>query len=113
RGALPRYPRNCASFAAPAFGAATAELDGRPGLDIFVANGARECYYPNAILLGGNYGTFTLGEPFPNAPASGARDTNTAVAVALGDVDGDGHIDALVAADESAVDELWLGHGDG
>ncbi|MCW5844364.1 MAG: VCBS repeat-containing protein [Caldilinea sp.] len=113
RGALPRYPRNCASFAAPAFGVATAALDSRPGLDILVANGVKECYYPNAVLLSANYGTFTLADPFPNAPAPGARDTNTAVAVALGDIDGDGHADAFVVEDESASDELWLGHGDG
>src|SRR5690606_27248172 len=113
RGALPRYPRNCASFAAPAFGVATAELDSRSGLDIIAANGTKECYYPNTVLLSANNGAFTLADPLPDAPVPSARDSNTSVAVALGDIDGDGFIDALVAADEAPADELWLGRGDG
>ena len=113
RGALPRYPRNCASFAAPAFGVATAELDSRSGLDIIAANGTKECYYPNTVLLSANNGTFSLADPLPDAPVPSARDSNTSVAVALGDIDGDGFIDALVAADEAPADELWLGRGDG
>ncbi len=76
----------------PANDVALADFDGDGFLDAFVANGAFYNYQPNLIWFGDGRGGFV---------DSGLRLANperaTSEAVAVGDLDGDGHLDAFAA----------------
>ncbi|MEG4330246.1 FG-GAP-like repeat-containing protein, partial [Microcoleus sp. herbarium5] len=57
----------------------------------------------NQVWLGKGDGTFSPGNPFESSGSQG---------VSLGDVNGDGHLDAVTVGGE-ARDQVWLGKGDG
>ncbi len=81
-------------------GVSLGDVDGDGDLDAFVAND--NSYYsaqPNLIWLNGGSGTFSL-----SGNSLGDSESN---AVSLGDVDGDGDLDAFVAND-SQPNRVWL-----
>jgi hypothetical protein len=90
--------------------AALGDLDGDGDLDAFVANsasdrggaGAPRQNEPNTVWLNDGAGRFT-----DSGQRLGAADT---VAAALGDLDGDGDLDAFVG-NARAADEVWLNDG--
>src|SRR5690606_13588823 len=71
---------------------ALGDLDGDGDLDAFVANDYSEFGEANQIWLNNGNGQFAAGATLG---------TNDGHAVALGDLDGDGDLDALVAGDTS------------
>jgi hypothetical protein len=85
--------------------AAAGDLDGDGDLDIWAAVGratlGRSPSLSDLVLLNDGAGNLTLAEPLP------AEFDSTAVA--LGDVNGDGRLDALTGTDDGAV--LWLNQG--
>ncbi len=91
----------------PANDVALADFDGDGFLDAFVANGAFYNYQPNLIWFGDGRGGFV---------DSGLRLANperaTSEAVAVGDLEGDGHLDAFAVNDTANTDDLWLYAGD-
>jgi hypothetical protein len=90
--------------------AALGDLDGDGDLDAFVANsasdrdaaGAPRQNEPNTVWLNDGAGRFS-----DSGQRLGAADT---VAAALGDLDGDGDLDAFVG-NVRAADEVWLNDG--
>jgi uncharacterized repeat protein (TIGR01451 family) len=95
---------------APCFGNANSydvalgDLDGDGDLDAVVANGGSES---ESVWLNNGLGVFT---PHPTTPLFGADDSR---AVALGDLDGDGDLDAIVANAGSEPETVWLNNGTG
>jgi hypothetical protein len=95
---------------APSNAAALADLDGDGSLDVFLANGRRldpgwesGPPQPNTVWLNDGQGTFRdSGQQLGEAEST---------AVALGDLNGDGWIDAVVG--NSGPDEVWLNGGQG
>jgi len=95
----------------PTFGAgssravALGDVDGDGDLDALVANNgvdkARDVYLNDG---GGAY------SPHPSTPTFGVGES---LAVALGDVDGDGDLDAVTANDDGAAQEVHLNDGSG
>jgi hypothetical protein len=91
-------------------GAALADLDGDGSLDVFLANGrtldAAGHWHPNtpnAILFNDGQGHFTIGGQELGQAES--------MAVALGDLNGDGFVDAAVG--NRGPDEIWFNDGRG
>ena len=86
----------------PVFGAgnsvalAVGDVDGDLDLDVVVANGGNE---PESVWLNDGLGGFADAE---NPPAFGAGES---MAVALGDLDGDGDLDAVVA--NNGAETVW------
>ena len=82
-----------------------ADLDGDGHLDAFAANGLA-AVAPNRVWLNSGIGTFQgSGQPL----AGGGNDARS---VALGDLDGDDAVDALVAS-TTGGGEVWLNGGSG
>jgi hypothetical protein len=83
---------------------ALGDVDGDGDLDAFVVNG----YFgsqPNKVWLNDGSGTFSdSGQSLGNSLGRG---------IALGDVDGDGDLDAFVANEVSQADKVWLNDGKG
>ena len=85
-------------------GVALGDLDGDGYLDAFVVN--RSTSQQNQIYTNDGSGTFTP------APAGGPTGpTNNSQGVALGDLDGDGDLDAFVAND--GVNQIYINDGSG
>ena len=90
--------------AAGSLGVVLADLDGDTDLDAFVANGNGVAGEPNRVWLNDGAGVFSAGQALGN---------NASFSVALGDVDGDSHLDAVVGNISGHVETIWLGAGDG
>ena len=91
---------------------ALGDLDGDDDLDAFIANGdpQRVRDEPNKVWLNDGHGTFS----------DGGQNLGSALsqAVALGDLDGDGDLDAFIANGGPAIlegqpDEVWVNNGNG
>ena len=95
---------------APTFGAgnstavALGDVDGDGDLDVVVANDTGQA---QDVYLNDGTGQFT---PHPSAPTFGAGDST---AVALGDVDRDGDLDAVVANASGQPQDVYLNDGTG
>jgi len=86
---------------------ALGDVDGDGDLDAFVANGSYVSQ-PNKVWLNDGNGNFTdSGQSLGNSGFSTSRD------VALGDMDGDGDLDAFVANYHSQPNMIWLNDGNG
>ena len=83
-------------------GVALGDLDGDADLDAFFANGDTQPE-PDTIWLNDGSGTFT--------DSGQSLGTATSRAVALGDLDGDGDLDAFTA--QSGPNQVWLNDGTG
>ncbi|CAG0935748.1 hypothetical protein TFLX_04598 [Thermoflexales bacterium] len=97
--------------ATPSFGAgssqdvALGDLDNDGDLDAVVANDGTE---PETVWLNDGAGNFT---PHPTTPSFGASNST---AIALGDIDGDGDLDAIVANYfPDQPETVWLNNGTG
>jgi hypothetical protein len=76
------------------------DVDGDGDLDVFMANGNFDAPQPNTVWINDGTGGFTdSGQRLGLAPSEG---------VALGDLDGDGDLDAFVANSRSTRNEVWL-----
>lgn len=83
---------------------ALGDLDGDGDLDAFVANGnADKIWINQSGAQGGVFGNFLT-----NGQSLG---TSLTLAVALGDVDGDGDLDALVGESAPQLDRIWINQG--
>jgi hypothetical protein len=87
------------------YAVALGDLDGDSDLDAFVANGGVFNDGPNHVWLNDGRGVFS--NPYPGLGGSGST------AVDLGDLDGDGDLDALVANQEGQANHVWLNDGRG
>jgi hypothetical protein len=86
-------------------GVALGDLDGDGDLDAFIANGAWwGAGEPNKVWLNDGDGNFT--DSGQSLGSSGS------FVVALGDVDGDGDLDALIV-NHPGTNKVWLNDGDG
>ncbi len=84
---------------------ALGDLDGDGDLDAFAANGYFRQGQPNQVWL--NDGRAGFSDPYPGLGS--ARST----AVGLGDLDGDGDLDAFVTNYEDEPNQVWLNNGSG
>ena len=80
------------------------DIDGDGDLDALVANWGSEA---EAVWLNNGAGAFT---PHPTTPNFGTGDSFD---VALGDIDGDGDLDALVANFSAEAETVWVNDGAG
>lgn len=82
-----------------------ADVDGDGDLDAFIAN------YGQANTVWINQGGAQAGTPGTFADSSQTLSTRNSFTVALGDVDGDGDLDAFVG--NNGVNKVWLNNGSG
>jgi uncharacterized repeat protein (TIGR01451 family) len=83
---------------------ALGDLDGDGDLDAVVANKSGQA---ETVWLNNGLGDFTA---HPTTPSFGADDST---AVSLGDLDGDGDLDALIANANDEPETVWLNDGTG
>jgi hypothetical protein len=83
---------------------ALGDLDDDDDLDAVVSNGPKE---PETVWFNDGSGNFMA---HPTVPSFGAGDSFD---VALGDLDGDGDLDAVVANDSTEAETVWLNDGSG
>ncbi len=88
-------------------GADLGDIDGDGDLDAFVANSSRDGSpaIPNEVWLNDGTGTFT-----DSGQRLGAANS---ASVKLGDLDGDGDLDAVVVSENNEPHEVWLNDGTG
>ena len=84
---------------------ALGDLDGDADLDAFVANGYFNNDQPNQVWLNDGTGVFT--NTYPDLGS--ARSTG----VDLGDLDGDGDLDAFITHYQGQPEEVWFNDGTG
>jgi hypothetical protein len=80
------------------------DLDGDSDLDLVVANSSDA---PETVWLNDGTGRF---HPHPTVPSFGTGYSNN---VALGDIDGDGDLDALIVNTYNQAETLWVNDGTG
>jgi hypothetical protein len=93
--------------------AALGDLDGDGDLDVFFANGewdpakgvANEVWLNQGGLQGGTPGSFARGW-------TQSTDLSVSESVALGDLDGDGDLDAFIGTSNDETNRVWLNQGD-
>ncbi len=83
-------------------GLALADLDGDGDLDALTANGGLFSAEPLQVWLNSGLGVFSPGASFGSLMST---------AVALGDLDGDGDLDALVTGQVGWPSQVWLNSG--
>ena len=86
------------------YGLDTGDLDGDGDLDAVVAKGSGQ---PETVWLNDGSGDLT---PHPTTPSFGGDDSFD---IALGDLDGDGDLDAVVANGLGQAQTVWLNDGAG
>ena len=103
-GALSAHPTTPSFGVGDSADLALGDLDGDGDLDAVVANtnGQAETVWRN-----NGSGSFSA---HPTTPSFGAGDSQS---VALGDLDGDGDLDAVVANTNGQADTVWLNNGSG
>ncbi len=106
-GAFSAHPTTPTFGGGPSTAVALGDIDGDGDLDAVVVN-----YSSNdKVWLNDGSGAFSA---HPTTPIfggiGGAADSTD---VALGDIDGDGDLDALVANDSSQAETVWLNNGSG
>ncbi|MBI1375800.1 MAG: hypothetical protein GC159_24080, partial [Phycisphaera sp.] len=89
------------------YGVSLGDLDGDGDLDAYVAN------YLTGNRVWFNQGGIQLGTPGVFADSGQSLGTASSTAVCLGDVDGDGDLDAFVANRDYAPERVWLNNGFG
>ena len=88
------------------YGLALGDLDGDGDLDAFTANGTPGSDgHPNEVWLNDGAGVFT--NFYPGLGSANSK------AVALGDLNDDGHLDAFVVNGRAQANEVWFNSGDG
>jgi len=92
------------SLGSGSYAVALGDLDGDADLDAFVGHGDPYGGAPNRVWLNDGTGIFT--------DSGQALGNSKSLALALGDVDGDGDLDAFVGNDEEAG-KVWLNDGAG
>jgi hypothetical protein len=85
------------------------DVDGDGDLDAYVANRDWSDGYPNALWL--NEGGIQGGVPGTFVDSGQELGDSHSVGVELGDVDGDGDLDAFVVNTEGQGDRVWLNEG--
>jgi hypothetical protein len=80
------------------------DLDGDGDLDAVVAN---DIHQPQTVWINNGTGTFI---PHPTTPSFG---TGHSTAVVLGDIDGDGDLDAVIANKSEQAQTVWVNDGNG
>ena len=87
-------------------GVALGDVDGDGDLDAFVANSSPQ---PNRVWI--NQGGDQGGTPGTYADSNQALGNSTSLGVALGDLDGDGDLDAWVANISGQPNRVWINDG--
>src|SRR5262245_30664858 len=96
-----------AGGAPPSSAIALGDINGDGFLDAVIANSSPSTLAPNQVLLGDGHGNFTVAIPLPMITSTSNKSTD----VALGDVNGDGHLDILFATDGQGTQLLLNGAG--
>ncbi len=103
-GTFAAHPISPTFGAGNSLGIVLGDIDGDSDLDAIVANQGHE---PQDVYLNDGSGTFSA---HPIAPTFGGGNS---IDVTLGDVDGDGDLDAIVANALSEPNRVYLNDGDG
>ncbi len=103
-GSFTLHPTTPSFGAGNSFGIALGDIDGDGDLDALVANASGQA---ETVWLNNGSGSFTA---HPTTPSFGG---GSSLGIALGDIDGDGDLDALVANATSEAETVWLNNGSG
>ena len=103
-GSFSAHPTTPSFGGGNSYGVALGDLDGDGDLDAVVANFISQA---ETVWLNNGTGSFSA---HPTTPSFGAGDS---YGVALGDLDGDGDLDAVVANCCSQAETVWLNDGTG
>lgn len=89
------------------YAAALGDLDGDGDLDGFLADGGNKAAFADAIWV--NQGSLQAGQPGKFSPNGQQLGRENSRSIALGDLDGDGDLDAVVGSDSGFVVYLNAG----